>query len=411
MKTVIFSLIIIISYHLNLIAQNNLVDIVAPNPNDIKKYSVADGINTFTFEIFAASGDESGNKFLSPFSISAALAMTYAGAKNETEKQMRDVLHFNQNQKYFHNEFKILIDSLLKINKKGLELKIANSLWIQKDYVFLKEYLDLINANYKSGIKKTDFVKQSEKSRQDINKWVLLQTNNKIKELIKPNILTNLTRLIIVNAIYFKGIWEKTFNKDFTKEKEFFAEGINGVNVPFMNISENFRYVENEYFQLIDIPYKNKSVSMFIMLPTKNEGLPNLEKFLNWKEFDAINSTMIYQKINLSLPKFNMTSEFELKDVLSKMGMPLAFNKNADFSGITGKTDLMIDKVIHKTFININETGTEAAASTAVVLIEKSAPPDKPIEFNANHPFVFVIKDNITNCILFIGRVNNPIGK
>lgn len=407
MKTIIFSLFLIISIQFNLIGQVT-TNIIAPKPNLNSKTTIVDGINTFAFEVFVKSGKENENKFMSPFSISAALAMTYAGAKTETEKQMSNVLHFSLDQKSFHKEFKVLIDSLVKLNKKGLDLKIANSLWIQKDYVFLKEYLTFVDTYYKSGVKKTDFKKQTEKSRQDINKWVELQTNNKIKELIKPNILSQLTRLVLVNAIYFKGQWDNTFDKQYTQDGEFLAEGKNSVKVPFMNKMDQYRYFENDFFQLLDIPYQNKSVSMIIMLPKKNDGLQELENFLTWKQFDAFNSSMVYEKVNIYLPKFNITSEFELKDILSAMGMPLAFGKDADFSGITGNTDLMIDKVIHKTFINVNESGTEAAGSTAVVLVEKSGMPSKPFEFKANHPFVFVIKDNISNCILFIGRLSNP---
>ncbi len=406
MKTFVFIFICIITFQAKLFSQNNNLIISA---NDaLQNQTVVDGNNTFAFELFLKSGKDKENVFMAPISISAALAMTYAGAKTETEKQMSNVLHFNLNQKNFHKEFKTLIDSLILLNKKGLDLKIANSLWIQKDYVFLKEYLDFINTYYKTSVNKADFKKQTEKSRLDINKWVELQTNNKIKQLIKPNVLTQLTRLVIVNAIYFNGTWDYKFDSKKTKNNNFLIDGKNNVSVPFMNIVEKYRYLENDYFQLIDIPYKNRSASMIILLPKKKDGIAGIEKFMNWKQIEELTNSMIFERINLNLPKFNMISEFELKDVLSALGMPITFTNEADFSGITGKTDLKIDKVIHKTFINVNETGTEAAGSTAVVLIEKSGPPKDPIDFNVNHPFIFLIKDNINNCILFLGKVSNP---
>jgi serpin B len=409
MKITAFSFLAIILLHLNLSGQDLIISPKPPTVNT--KYTVVDGNNTFAFELFAKVGGENDNKFISPFSISAALAMTYAGAKTETEKQMSNVLHFSLDQKSFHKEFKTLIDSLLKLSKKGLELKIANSLWIQKDYIFLKEYLDFANTYYKSGVKKTDFKNQTEKSRQEINKWVELQTNNKIKQLIKPNILNKLTRLVLVNAIYFNGTWDNPFDKQFTVTGDFYTAGKTSVKVPFMNRADQYMYYENDLFQLVDIPYKNQAISMIIMLPKKQDGLADLENYLNWKKFDEVSKSLLYEKVNIYLPKFEMTCEFELKEVLSAMGMPVPFCLEADFSGITGTKDLMIDKVIHKTFINVNETGTEVAGSTAVVLIEKSGLPKKPIEFKADHPFVFAIKDNVNNCILFLGRVSNPAVK
>lgn len=410
MKTFVFSIITIIIFQNHSFAQTvNLVNV--PADDAFQNTSVVEANNTFAFEIYAKTKKDTGNTFMSPYSISSALAMTYAGAKTETEIQMSKVLHFSLSQKGFHKEFKTLNDSLLALNKKDLELKIANSLWIEKDYVFLKDYLTFINAYYNSGVKKTDFKKQTEKSRLEINKWVELQTNNKIKELIKPNVLSQLTRLVIVNAIYFNGTWDKKFDKKLTQNNDFLAEGENSVSVPFMNVTEQYKYYENDNFQLLDIPYKGKTVSMIILLPKKNTGLPGIEKSLNWNNYVEYTNAMVYKRIKISIPKFNMKSEFELKESLSDMGMPLAFGKEADFSGITGNKDLMIDKVIHKTFIKIDETGTEAAGSTAVVLIEKSGMPQDPIEFTANHPFIFVIKDNTNNCILFIGRVSNPLLK
>lgn len=395
------------------IGLNGQKDIQTNSANDGQKIlSVVEGNNFFSFDIFSKSEKKNENLLISPYSISSALAIMYAGARTKTEKQMSDVLYFSQDQKSMHSEFKILIDSLAKVNKNGLDLKTANSLWIQKDYNLLKDYLDLVNKYYKTGVKKTDFKNQTEKSRLDINKWVEIQTKNKIKELLKPNILSQSTKLVIINAIYFNGTWDVKFDKKFTKNDIFLTEENIKKEVPFMNITGQYKYLENEYLQLLDMPYKGKNVSMIIILPKKNEGLTLMEEFMNWKQFEDVRKNMVYHKVKISLPKFNLTSELELKNTLSIMGMADAFGKEADFSGITGNKDLMIDKVIHKTFISVNESGTEAAASTAILNSPGSGSTlQKQVEFKANHPFVFILKSNSTHCILFIGRVTNPSEK
>jgi len=366
------------------------------------------GNTAFAFDLYAELKDEDGNIFFSPYSISSALAMTYAGAKANTKKQMAEVLHFGLEQKLIHAAFSEIQQKLNKNGKKGTyELNIANALWGQQGYPFMKEFIDMLNENYGAGLNEVDFINATEVVRKNINKWVENQTNDKIKDLIQPGVLSSYTRLVLTNAIYFKGMWASQFKKDQTKDAPFTLLNGKKAEVPMMHQKEQFKYSETNDLKVLELSYRGDEISMLILLPKKFDGLKDLENSLT---ADKLNQWLPKRKteVLVYLPKFKMTSQFMLADVLNSMGMTDAFSlPPADFSGMTGKKDLFISAVIHKAFVDVNEEGTEAAAATAVVMATESVAPEPPV-FRADHPFIFMIRDNFSGSILFVGRVVNP---
>jgi serpin B len=372
--------------------------------------AVVAGNNTFALDFYGQLSSQSGNLFFSPYSISAALAMTYAGARGETEKQMAKVLRFDSDQSKFHPLFAQVINNLKTNKPKGYELNIANALWGQKGYGFLKPFLTLIQENYVAGLREVDFGTTTEEARQTINAWVEKETKDKIKELIKPNILNNLTRLVLTNAIYFKGNWDVQFDKEKTKDESFTLLAGEKVNVPLMGYKKmpHLKYTKGTGCQILEMPYVDKELSMVVFLPDKVDGINDLEKLLTADNLAQWLPKMYEQEVAVSLPKFKLTCDFILNDQFIALGMPDAFdNSKADFSGMTGKKDLYISRVIHKAFVDVNEEGTEAAAATAVVMGLKGMPMPPPV-FRADHPFIFMIRDMRSGSILFMGRVMDP---
>ena len=350
-----------------------------------------------------------GNIFFSPYSISTALAMTYAGARGDTEKQMTQVLHFSLDQKNLHPTFAELEQNLNQVQKKGnVNLCIANSLWPQKDYIFLKDYLSVLKQSYGTSVSPMDYKNAAEPARQAINKWVEGKTSEKIRDLIQPGVLDQLTRLVLVNAIYFKGNWAEQFKTSNTQNAPFFLLSGKSVQALLMNQKHKFRYTETDSEQVLELPYAGNQLSMLVILPKQKKGLPELEKRLNEGSIGRWNAALTEQEIVVFLPKFKMTSQFLLNQALVAMGMPDAFCDKADFSGMDGRKDLYISAAIHKAFVDVNEEGTEAAAATAVVMRFLSAMPPQLEIFRADHPFIFLIRENVTGSILFIGRVMDP---
>jgi serpin B len=381
--------------------------IYANNPQGI-----VDGNNKFAFNLYhQVHGSTIGNNlFYSPFSISTALAMVYAGARTETALQISQTMDFPQSEK-FHSDYKLLLNGLNEGTEGKIKLNIANGLWAQKDYKFLDSYFDLVKSNYRSELKNVDFADNTEreKTRKDINAWVEQKTNDKIKDLLSQSDLTSMTRLVLVNAIYFYGDWAEPFEKQATHPKDFTLLDGTKNNVPFMNQQGRFNYYEDSNIQALEIPYKDNKASMVIFLPIKNKRMAEFEKSFDYKYYQDIIAALQSNEVRLSLPKFQTTCKFNLGVILSQMGMPLAFSPNADFSGMTGRRDLCISEVIHQAFLNVDEKGTEAAAATAVVMkMTAIRMPNEPKIFNADHPFVFIIKDNTTGSILFMGKIMNP---
>jgi len=380
---------------------------IEPNQPGVLRGSVVEGNNKFALELYQKLQSQQGNLFLSPYSISTALAMTYAGARNQTAEQMAKTLDFPIDER-FHKTFGEIIKQLNASGQKGaFELVVANALWGQKDYKFLPDYLALVKTDYDGNLEQVDFVTQTEAVRKTINEWVERKTKDKIKDLIKPGVVDRLTRLVLTNAIYFKGKWAKQFKPESTQDAPFTLLNGEKITIPMMSQKEHFGYTEINDIQLLELPYKGDSLSMVVLLPRRLDGVKDLEKQLNADNLAVWLGNIRKREVLVFLPRFKMTSEFELAQILGEMGMPDAFSGNADFSGMTGNRDLFISAVVHKAFVDVNEEGTEAAAATGVVMRLTSVEAPPPV-FRADHPFIFLIRDNHTGSILFIGRVANP---
>jgi len=367
--------------------------------------SIIESNNKFALDLMHQLGNEQDNSFFSPYSISTALFMTAAGAKGETEKQMLKVLHLNQNTLEYHKEFGNIIAKVA--DKKNVEISIANSIWPQKGFKIKSQYQKLLITAYKTSISECDFANNATEEAAKINKWIEDKTKSKITNIIKPDALDATTKLVLANAIYFFGEWKTTFDSAMTKQAQFFLKDSVPVNTDFMNSSYSMDYTEDTLFRLVSIPYKNNEVSLLVFLPQNPNSFDIALNSLDNRRYFTLIKSLIAVKVNLSLPKFKMESEFNLEDMLPSMGMADAFSSKADFSGMTGKKDLSISKVIHKAFIDVTEKGTEAAAAT-VVIMSRNGGSHKTVEFKADHPFIFMIKDNATEQILFTGVLNNP---
>lgn len=390
---------------------------------NMNKKIVVDGNNKFAMELFAKLQSTKGNLFFSPYSISTALAMAHAGARNETESQMAGVLHFpvSVNRRtdslskslldrpLFASSFGNIIKDLNNRGQKGAyTLTVANALWGQKDYGFLEEFLKLIETSYDGRLNEVDFITAAETARKTINAWVEKKTNDKIKNLISEGVLDSMTRLVLTNAIYFKGNWARQFEEKRTKDAPFTLADGQKIDVAMMNQKAEFGYMETDTFQALELPYMDEELSMVILLPKKLDALDEFEKTLTTENLMQWLAEIHKCEVVVFVPKFKMTSQFSLASVLNSMGMKDAFSSDADFSGINGKRDLFISAVIHKAYVEVNEEGTEAAAATGVVMRLTSIGPAPIPVFRADHPFLFLIRDNLSGSILFIGRVANP---
>lgn len=382
-------------------------------PEPMNDIPVNERNNQFAFDIFKfLSQEHEDNMIISPFSISTAMAMTYAGARGETAREMSQTLHFDPAQERFHTAFHNWMDAIHTKGEKKNQLKIANSLWPQQDYHFVPEYFDLINKFYRSALYEVDYTGDREAIRQRINQWVMDHTNDLIKDLIAPGVLVEDTRLVLVNAIYFLSQWKIAFDKNATYNDRFNITAERHVQTPFMFMKDHFRYIENSNYQALELPYEGDHFSMVVVLPSRNTTLDRFVSEMQTELFEEINEGMQSKEVEVYLPSFTSRSKFDLENIMASMGMPLAFTNKANFSGMTRKDDLKIDKIIHEAYIDVNEEGTEAAASTAVVIIRKTAIADEPKTiFRANRPFFYFIKENSQNSILFMGKVTNPTQK
>jgi serine protease inhibitor len=365
------------------------------------------GNTEFALELYQELRGLEGNIIFSPYSISIALAMTYAGARADTQVQMARALHFLPDQNHVHPAFAQLKEDLDKAGKKGqVQLKVANTLWPRMGYKFLKTYLALVKKFYKVRITPVNF-EDEEASRHTINAWVEERTENKIKDLIAQGVLDAATRLVLVNAIYFKGTWAKQFDASLTNQAPFQAQPGGEVQVPMMTRKHNFRYAEDDDLQILELPYAGEHLSMLLLLPREVNGLPKIEESLAVKKLDEWTKNLQETEVEVWLPRFELNFPFRLDDTLKSLGMENAFSNKADFSGMDGNQELYLGAVLHKAYVAVNEQGTEAAAATAVVMQTKAlAFPS--IVFRADHPFSFFIRENKTGSILFVGRVANP---
>jgi serpin B len=390
--------------------------IISPEVNKTELANLVDGASAFAFDLYQTLKETDGNIFYSPYSISLALAMTYAGARGETEQQMTDTLHFNIPQDHLHPAFNSLDIELSQHGEgaedkdgEGYRLNIVNAIWGQKDYQFLSTFLDLLAENYGTGLRILDFAKEPEESRITINNWVSDQTEGRIKDLIPEGLIHIYTRLVLTNAIYFNAAWQNPFEDGKTSNGPFYLRSGDEVDVPMMKQTASLGYTEFDGLQAIELPYDGNEISMIILLPGNNR-FAEFEKSIDNQQVEEIIESIEHRRITLSMPKFEFESSFSLKEALSIMGMAVAFSLEADFSGMAGNRDLYIDDVVHKTFISTDEAGTEAAAATAVIMrsIGASEKPIKPFEVTIDRPFVFFIRDIKTGTILFVGRLVDP---
>ncbi|MDR1979028.1 MAG: serpin family protein [Synergistaceae bacterium] len=376
-------------------------------------------VNAFAIDIYRQLSEEKGNVFFSPYSIVSALAMTWAGARGDTAREMAEALHFTGVEPVLHASMKALQDRFNSIPEESGVLEVANRLWLDKKQKLLPDYTALLGENYGGGVESVDFQKDRERARATINEWVERKTRDKIKDLLHEGDVTSSIRLILTNAIYFNSAWMEPFNAKLTKEEPFHIGQDRQKNVPMMRRTDFFLYGERPDLQWIKIPYSMPGFSLLVLLPRANESftqLEELEKKLTSQELALWVGGVQRSKVSLWLPKFKNNARYVLSGVLQKLGMNLAFTSRADFSGMVedphnDEGDFHINFVIHQSFVDLDERGTEAAAATAVGMVRTTSfSPDReePIEFRADRPFIYCLMDDSTGAILFMGRVVEP---
>ena len=399
-------------------------DRAEPSASDAEVDELVDGNSAFALDLYRTLSSQDGNLFYSPYSISIALGMTYAGARGETEQQMSDTLHFDLPQDALHPAFNTLS---LDLDSRGgdkedndpsaFRLNVANALWGQQGYQFLDEFTTVVGENYGAAVRPTDFVEQPEESRVRINDWVADETEDLITEIIPPRKFEESPpALVLTNAIYFNGAWSRKF-KAMRKPTDFHRLDGEAVAVPMMNSSGKRRYAKGDGYQAVELSYKFSSMSMTILLPDSGT-FQEFESLLDDELVTQVTEVLESRQVDLTMPKFKFESKFDVVDMLKSMGMTNAFDiKSADFSGMDGKSCmdggpecLYLSNVYHKAFVDVDEEGTEAAAATAVVVMPSSAPPGPPVELIVDRPFIFLIQDNRTGTVLFVGRVLDPSG-
>jgi len=371
---------------------------------------LAQDVSAFALDLYQQLRGAEDNLFLSPYGISAALALAHAGARGNTETQMARSLRYSLHQESLHAAFAELGSELAKLHEGGhIQLSTANSLWPQQGYPLLDGYLSLIQRHYGVSVTPLHYRDAPEAARETINQWVEKSTDHKIKDLVQPAVLDAMTRLVIVNAVYFRGAWASQFQAGLTKPESFFISPTLSVAIPLMRQEGEFRYGESESLQLLELPYLGRTLSLLILLPREKNGLKHLEQNLSVENLGRWRTSLREETVEVQLPRFRMTCSFRLDKALSAMGMADAFNvSKADFSGMDGRPGwLYLGAVLHKTYVNVNEEGTEAAAATPVMAKPTAAPGQPPV-FRADHPFWFAICDTQSGTLLFLGRLTDP---
>ncbi len=377
----------------------------------VTQEQIVEGLNIFAFDFYHSITKQAlENTFYSPLSISSALAMTYAGAEGETAKQMQKVFHYGPQNSNFHTEFGALTESLRVSEKSDFEMNIANAVWVQNSYKLRKKYINIVKEKYLADAREMNFISQPGVSREIINKWVSDKTADRIHDLIPPNAINAMTRMILTNAVYFNAEWSHKFNPKMTKKRSFYCMNEETVETDMMYQRHYYQYSQTSDYQMLELTYKGYEYSMLIILPREHNGLSKLNKKISCKDIAKHDSSKQEEDILVYLPKFRLETAYELNAYLMEMGMTDAFTQQADFSGMTGNKDLMISAVIHKAFIEVDEEKTEAAAATAVVMKLTSMAPVQmaPIEFRADHPFMFIIRNQKEKAILFMGQLTTP---
>jgi len=370
-----------------------------------QKNSSIESINRFSFKILKQIQNQKNNCFYSPLSIYEALSMAYAGARENTKLEMEKVMGINDTEN-FHQNFLELTNSL------GLEreftLLISNSLWLQKSLKPEKEYIRLVEGNYKAKVEDVNFASENdrEKARLKINEWIEKQTKGNLPDFMPKGLIDESTITILINAVYFNALWNTIFPEEKLSTENFIVSVDDSVKCRMMNLTFDTNYYEDEMMQVLEIPYQNKKSTMMVFLPKK--GIEDSTLIFDYDYLKKVASSMSSHKVNLSLPKFKMATSYELSESLKNMGLKAAFEPGADFSGITGNKSLILDKVLHKSVIDVSEKGTEAASSTAVISMRSTTIVKESIEFKANRPFYFLIKENPGHLIFFMGYLARP---
>jgi serpin B len=373
--------------------------------------SVVGANNQFASDLYNVLKDNQNNVFFSPFSISSAFAMVYEGANGQTANEIDNVFHFPTDSATRRSSFAKLYNDM-NTGNTYYNLSIANALWAEKRYSFLDNYKNIIQQYYLGNTTNLDFINATESSRQTINNWVANRTHNKIMDLMPRRSIDQTTKLVLTDAVYFKGTWQRQFDAKNTSSQNFTTTSGSTTKVHMMCMAgknSNFKYVEDSNLQAIELPYKGNKLSMVILLP-KGNNLSLAEEYLDPQKLAQLKNSFAQKQVNLFVPKFKLETDYaDMADTLSNMGMPIAFSDRADFSGMDGIGGLKISKVIHKAYIDVDEEGTEAAGATGVVMMPIAvAMPETPVVFRADHPFIFLIQDNSAENILFLGSILDP---
>jgi len=390
------------------VSRNTAPDVAA---GDVQ--AAVSGNTEFALDLYQQLAQEEGNLFFSPHSISVSLAMTYAGARGETERQMAETLHFTLPQDHLHPALNAL-DLKLAGRGEGAEgrhgepfrLHITNALWGQTGYAFLPEFLDTLAENYGAGMRVLDFASDPEASRVEINRWISRQTEGKIEEALSPDLFEGQAVLVLTNAVYFAAAWHSKFKFYKTQPGKFTRLDQSKVTAEMMQNDDWFRYAEGEGWQAVELPYDGEEIAFVLLLPAAGR-FPEFEQALGSERLQSIIASLELASVDVTMPKYHFEASFRLDETLADMGMPDAFGP-ADFSGMDGSRFLYLTAVVHKSVVLVDEEGTQAAAATSV--IAGSAVPD-PKTVRADRPFIFLIRDVETGAILFLGRVLDPTAR
>ncbi len=372
--------------------------------------AASQSVNAFGLDLFKQlqkSDGGDGNMFVSPFSISTALAMVYAGARGDTAAQIAKVLHFDSNQQQVAHDFGALLASLNGNSDGDYTLSAANGLWTQDGIKLLSAYLNSLQTDFQSGALTVDFANHPEAARQTINDWVTGHTNQRIQDLFPDGSVNKLTELVLANAVYFDAKWVSGFDKSDTYDADFTLGSGEHELVSTMHHTFTYGYMQRDGFRVVQMPYNGFRLVMDVLLPTGGADL-NVDRLPS--DLNSWYSAIDFFQVSVSLPKFTAMSEYDLGATLGGMGMPRAFSNGADFSGMSN-TSLKVSQVVHKAFIDVDESGTQAAAATGSTFGLVSSAyynPPPPLQFNADRPFLYMIRDTLTGSVLFMGQEAAP---
>ena len=376
--------------------------------------AIAGGSNALAFDLYSQLAAQYGNLVFSPVSLESALGMVSAGAAGQTSRQMSESLHLTLPPERLHPAFAQLLSAWNQ--QRGatdsprsqwtVDLVVANRLWLQAGTKLRPDFVQLCRDHYGSDLQAVDFT-AGDDARLAINDWVAGQTEGKIKELIAHGALTSVARLVLTNAVYFQGKWMQPFDPRYTTTGSFRVSEEKTVEVPMMHQQGRFGYCEQSGLQVLELPYAGGRFSLVVLLPSTMDGLGNLETQLSSEYFSDLLERLKPESVAVSLPRFLLGNQFQLGPILAKLGMPDAFSTAADFSGISDEADLRLSDIVHQSTINIYEEGTEAVAASGALMELKSIKPEAK-QFRADHPFVFLLRDQLTGAIMFLGRLVEP---